>query len=156
MLSTFMKRLLFARQLDIQEGKVMILGVKHSCLPISFLNELHNKHPSEISKILKSNIKEEMKKYSKAIGTKEENMFKNAPDIFEIYGLGKLEINDYDKVKKKAIIRVKNVPIECKKDSCMTSSIISGMFSSILKKDVDAKSNKCIAKGDQYCEFIVK
>ena len=102
---------------------------------------------------------------SKKIGKTDEGVIKTLQSLFDIYGLGKLEIINLDNEKKKAILRVKDSSIakaqlkisKSKTPVCaLTSGILAGIFSYIFKKDIDCIENKCLAKAEEICEFLVE
>jgi hypothetical protein len=71
------------------------------------------------------------------------------------YTIGELEIVEMDEQKKQATITVKNFklhPILCQ--------VLMGYYMSILKmilnNEVIAQETKCIHKGDEYHEFVLK
>ena len=101
---------------------------------------------------------------SKKIGKTDEGTIKTLSSIFEIYGLGALEILDLNNKDKKAILRIKDSSIaqeqlkksKEKKPVCiMTAGILAGLFTYIFGKDVDCVERKCVAQGQEYCEFEI-
>ncbi len=71
------------------------------------------------------------------------------------YTIGELEIVEIDEQKKQAAIRVKDFklhPILCQ--------VLLGYYMSILKmilsKEITAQETKCVHKGDDYHEFMIK
>ena len=92
-------------------------------------------------------------------------MIKTLQQIFEIYGLGKLNITELNKDKKEAKIKLDRSTIaeaqlkkgKSKKPMCsITAGILAGIFSYIFDKDVDCIEKKCKAVSGNNCEFEVK
>jgi predicted hydrocarbon binding protein len=84
--------------------------------------------------------------------------------LFELYGLGKMNIISLDNKAKKASIEIKDSTIayaqlkkgKTKKSVCtITAGILAGIFSYVFEKDVDCIEKKCKAKGDDSCLFVI-
>jgi predicted hydrocarbon binding protein len=184
-LSSLLQRLLFVNQFNIIDGKVEILGNRYIMLDASDLLVLQEidktKTYSAAKNSSKNNIKnlvehaavykgikdQSMKniaELSKKIGKTDEGVIKTLQSLFDIYGLGKLEIVDLKNEEKKAFLKVKDSSIakaqikegKSKTTVCtLTAGILAGIFSYIFKKDVDCSETKCLGKGDGVCEFSV-
>ena len=79
-------------------------------------------------------------------------------DIFDTFGLGDMQIVDIDYKKKNCVVRIHNIVLMEKnsKDGLMvTPAILSGMFSFLFRKDVDAKKIKP-RMGVNYYEYVVR
>jgi len=160
MLSPFVKRLLFARQFVLDEGQVQVLGEPESLLPIEFVIEFQRSAPEKVYKIAKSSIARFVREIGSKLGAKPQDLIKRAPDVFELIGLGRLELQVLDLKKKKVIVNVYNSPLpeyENRKCCCciFTAGVLAGLFSTLLGKDLNAKEVKCVAKGDLFCQFVV-
>lgn len=187
MLSPLLKKLLFVRQFSIAEGKINILGIRHSMLTTDALLELQDidntklydlmkdstfrqlsefvEHAKVYSQ-LKNTIFQNIAKLSSKLGGGEEGMLKTLQEIFDIYGLGNLVIANLDNQKKQAFVRVYESSIaqsylEKKGKSqtpvcTITAGVLAGIFSYLFKKDVNAVEGKCLAKGNSFCEFLIK
>ncbi len=160
MLSPFLKKLLFARQFFIVDGKIEILGKKQVMLPSDFILELQRLEPELAYNTVKKVMMNDIKDYATKLGANGESMIKNIDDLFETFGLGKLEIINLDNKKKTCIVRVHNSPIMTNKKGEsnfeITNSIIAGMFSFLFSKEVDTKQIKRAGRDFDYCEYIVK
>ena len=156
MLSTFLKKLLFVRQFFMTDGKIEILGKRQVMLPQEIVSDLERVSPKTEYKFLKKIFMESVKDYAKKIGSGEEGMFKNVTDIFETFGLGRMEVVNNDNKKKTCIIRVYDCPLvkEIGKSQILTAAR-SGMFSFLFNKDVDAKQLASKQEFDYY-EFVIK
>jgi len=159
MLSSFLKKLLFARQFYMTNGKIEVLGKKQVMLPSDFILELQRLEPELAYNAVKKVMMNDIKDYAAKLGTNSESMLKNIDDIFETFGLGKLEIINLDNKKKTCIVRVHNSPLIVNKKSEhnfeITSAIIAGIFSFLFHKDVNTQA-VVSKKGVDYCEYIVK
>ncbi len=82
--------------------------------------------------------------------------------LFKAVGWGKLKILDYDSSKCFAIAVVEK-SFECelagrtnKPYSQFIRGALAGWFSELTGKSCGAEETKCIAKGDPYCEILIK
>ena len=161
MLSSFLKKLLFARQFFMADGKIEILGKKQVMLPSDVIAAVEGIDHELVYNNVKNTVKKDIEDYAKKLGSSEEGILKNIGDIFGTFGLGRLEIVDLDNKKKSCIIRVHNSPLmEIKNSkstsSTMTPAIISGVFSFLFDKEVDAKQTNPSARGFDYYEYVIK
>ena len=81
--------------------------------------------------------------------------------IFKHVGLGEMEMGMIDLKGKRAVIKVYNSS-ECElfkgskqPESHFIRGMIAGWLSRFFGERAYAKETKCIAKGDEYCEFLV-
>lgn len=185
-LSSLLQRLLFVNQFNIINGKIEILGNRYIMLDASDLLVLQDIDKTKMYNVAKDNSKSGIKnlvehvsvykgikdqslkniaELSKKIGKTDDGVIKTLQSLFEIYGLGKLEIINLDNDKKKVLIRVKDSSMansQLKKSKSkipvctLTSGILAGIFSYIFKKDVDCVEKKCLAKGEEICEFMIE
>ena len=159
MISPFLKKLLFARQFSMENGKIEILGKTQVLLPGDVIYEMEKLNPKTVYKSVKSTMKKDIEDYAKKLGSTGEGMLRILGEIFETFGLGEIEIIDLDNKKKRCILRINNSTLASmssgKDGAVITPAILSGMFSFLFKKNVDAKkSNKSI--GMDYLEYVVK
>ena len=185
MLSSLLQRLLFVNQFNIIDGKIEILGNRYIMLDASdflVLQEIDKTKMYKVAKDLSKNNLSDMVEHaqvykgmkdqslqniaelSKKIGKTDEGVIKTLQSLFELYGLGKLEIIDLNNEKRKAILRVHQSTLalaQLKKGKVrgpvctLTAGILAGIFSYIFQKNVDCGENTCIAKGDSLCEFEI-
>lgn len=115
MLTAFLKKLLFARQFSIMEGKVEILGKRQLMLPSDVVEvmgaEISAIHYESVKKAIASDLKD----YAKKLGSGEQGMLRNMADIFETFGLGHLQLIKLDNAAKSCIVRISNSPLSKKK-----------------------------------------
>jgi predicted hydrocarbon binding protein len=186
-LSPILKKLLFVRQFDIDGGKIKLLGDREIMLNASAILELQSIDESKLYDIAKkSSLKnlvsfvEHAKVYNKMkdvfitnisrlgrkIGESDEGVIKTLQEIFNVYGLGEMLIQDIDNSSRKAIVAVRESTIaeewlaknkkRAKSAVCtLTAGVIAGMFSYIFKKEVDCIEARCKAQGGGHCLFRV-
>ena len=185
-LSSLLQRLLFVNQFNIINGKIEILGNRYIMLDASDLLVLQEidktKTYATVKNMSKNNLKnlvehanvykgikdqslKNIAELSKKIGKTDEGVIRTLQSLFEVYGLGKLEIINLDNDKKKVLLRVIDSSMavaqlkkgKSKTPVCtLTAGVLAGIFSYILKKDVDCAEKKCISKGEETCEFLVE
>lgn len=185
MLSSMLQRLLFVNQFNINEGKIEILGSRYIMLNGSDLLLLQEIDESKMYAYMKGSTKKDLKeliehakvykglkdqsiknivKLSEKVGKNEEGMIKTLQDLFDLYGLGKMNITNLDNKNKKATIEITDSTIayeQLKKKKTtrpvctITAGILAGIFSHVFNKDVDCIEKKCMAKGDGSCVFVI-
>lgn len=157
MISPFLKKLLFARQFSMINGKIEILGKKQVLLPGDVVHELERLSPKLAYKAVKNAIKNDMGDYARKLGT-EEGIINILEEIFETFGLGSIEIVDLDNKKGRCIIRIHNSPLmgmNAKNEVIITPAVLSGMFSFLFRKNVDAKKTDSKLEGLDYYEYMI-
>ena len=163
MLSNFIKKLLFTRKFFMNHGSIEVMDRKQILLSSRLIHVLQQQnHYADIKKILKDDFHE----ISNHFGSKRLDLLKNVEDIFDMYGLGKLELVSTDEKKKTAKLNLYNSSLAhahmesktpTERPVChLTEGVLAGMFSFIYDTDVDCQETKCFAKDDEYCEFVIK
>jgi predicted hydrocarbon binding protein len=161
MLSAFLKKLLFARQLFMTDGRIEILGKNQIMLPSDIVVAFQSLNEQGYYRLVKNGIHSNLAAYAKKVGATNEGMMKVTEDIFETFGMGKPEIAVLDQKKKSAVVRFRNPPVaeacaENKfKDCVLLPAALAGMFSFLFNKDVNVDVTKCNIKGS-VCEYVVK
>ena len=161
------KKLLFARQIKFEKGKIFLLGYPIVMQPaeifVQLKKEIVKKDPKD--KFLYEMSKNAGKKYMKGISSKFKmslsEKIKWGINSFELGGWGITEITDLKVKEFKAIIKIKNSTVaklygksDVPVDDVM-AGFIAGASCIYWNKEMDVIERKCIAKGDQFCEFIV-
>ncbi|MEK6822350.1 MAG: hypothetical protein AABY13_00855 [Nanoarchaeota archaeon] len=161
MISSFLKKLLFARQLTMSDGTIEVLGKKHVMLPSDIVVALQSLDEKRYYDVIKKGIHQNMGDYTRRIGTTSSGIVKITEDIFETFGLGKPEIVLLDNKKKSAIVRFHKPPMA---DACAAQNFeecillpaaLAGMFSFIFGKDVNVQVQKCEPK-QAMMEYVVR
>ena len=159
MLSGFVKKLLFARQFLIIDGKIEMLGKRQIMLPAEIVAEVQHIDEKRFYTIVKSNVQRSMAEYAKKIGVSNVGMLKSMEEIFELYGVGKPEIVKLDQSRKEAVIRFHDpnlkVIYEGPKgpDGLLVEGALAGMFSFLFEKQVECKPS---GKGGVFFEYLIK
>jgi DNA-directed RNA polymerase beta' subunit len=152
MLSGFLKKLMFARQFLMMDGKIEVLGKKQVMLPADVAYELQKGISNNIAikKVVQKNIEDIAKK----VGSGQEGLLKNISEIFETYGLGKMQIVNLDNKNKKCILRITNSPVDkYNEEFQLLTMMLSGTFSFLFSKDAIAEMT---SKGTNYFEYSIK
>ncbi|MFH1682679.1 MAG: hypothetical protein ABIA37_02680 [Candidatus Woesearchaeota archaeon] len=149
MLSSFLKKLLFVRKFFIIDGKIELLDEKQVMLPISILDQLKGKHVFEVAS---RGMKKTIISYDKKIGTTSSGKIKLVQDVYEVMGLGKLQIINLDNKKKGADLRIEKTKAE---NLDLLQGIIGGLFSFIFSKDFK-QENITITKKTDHFEIKIK
>jgi hypothetical protein len=149
MLSSFLKKLLFARQFFMTDGKIEVLGKRQVMLPADVI-DIFTKSGKADAGAIKEAVKKDMTEYAKKVGGSSEGMLNNITYIFETFGLGRLEIVDLDNKNKRCIVRIHNPTL---KGGTVTSSMLSGTFSFLFGKEVDAEERK---SGPEMAEYTIE
>ena len=92
-----------------------------------------------------------------------ETIFKKiSTSLCNSVGFGQMEVVGIDTLALKATVRVYN-SFECELGlgsgrpySFFLRGILAGVLTALFNRKMKAEETKCIAKGDPYCEFIVK
>jgi len=162
MISEFLKRLIFARQFDMNDGKIEILGLGQMMFPINVLKSMNLIERDMMYDVFRKGIKEDFIQYTYNMGLSRSSITEHLIDIFGMMGLGQLSIVDIDNDNKKAILKVNNPKFkdeftsENKICDTITAGTLAGMFSFIFEDDMQCKEIQCIAFGYECCEFVVK
>lgn len=167
MLSPFLKKLLFTRQFSIVDGKIEIMNLRSLMLSPEFILKIQEKDSKLIYNLSKKEMIEQLQYFKSKIAIKGLEGLKRIEDIYELLGFGKIKILDIDKNKKRCVINIYDSPIaekyiknSKKKSSKTTCDFISGklagMFCFIFNKEVESKEVKCLSKGDDFCQFVIK
>ncbi len=185
-ISAFLQKLMFVRQFSIDKGKVDILGQNYVLFDALALFEIQKIDSTKLYSVMKNssfkNISEAVEyakvytnvkdvflsniaKLSNKIGSTDQGTLMTLKELFNVYGLGDMEIVKLENDKKQALIKISNSTIASeysKKYSksktpvdLIAAAILAGIFSYVFKKQVDCVEDKCIAKGDSYCQFSI-
>jgi predicted hydrocarbon binding protein len=184
-LSSFIQKLLFVKQFSIDKGKIEIFGSRYIMLDASDIlvlqdidqSKVYNsakessktnienlvKH-AQVYKGIKSQSLKNIANLIKKIGKNDQGVIKTLQQIFEVYGLGKLNTVELNNDHKTAHLQIKDSTIAqsqlkkgpSKQPVCsLTAGILAGIFSYIFNKDVNCKETKCIATKQDICEFQI-
>ncbi len=163
------KKLLMARQFEMERGSIKVLKNRMALIPAPFLAYLlkTSKNPIETGKQCYYSAKFTTFNnltyvLEKEYGLKHTELERWMRDVAELMGWGEFDIIRVDWEKKEAYINIKNSPVS--EEMGMVNYAVdhvargasAGAISVIFKIDVDALESKCKSKGDIICEFDVK
>ena len=177
---------MFVRQFNIDKGRIDLLGEEYILFDALALFEIQKIDQTKLYEVMKNssfrNISESVKyakvysnvkdvffdniaKLGDKIGKTDEGILMTLKHLFDVYGLGELEIADIDNSKKRAVLRLRKSTIgeeyvkRYKKSDTVVdiiaAGVLAGIFAYVFGKKVDCVEKKCIAKGDSCCEFEV-
>ena len=164
------KKLLFARQLSLEEGEIKLLGQNVTMLPIALFiqmyKELKTIQPKKYKKIIYNITKETGKEYSitlkKKYGMNAKKLIEWDINTLALAGLGKGELINLDLKNKKSMIRVFNSTVAKAfgRSKEPVDTVIEGYIagSAIIifnSEKMLCKETKCEAKGNAFCLFEV-
>ena len=165
----FFKKLMLARQVQIEKGSMLLLGQRMLILPaLTFVylqkaandKEMINKYIYYCCKL--ADVLGFTKGIQERYGLKHENLIKWMMDVAMLAGWGKFEIISMDTEKLTMVAHVKNSavaslfgPSKFPIDHAIRG-FIAGASEALYKKPIDTIETKCQAMGNQYCEFITK
>ncbi|MBI4232464.1 hypothetical protein HY605_04490 [Candidatus Peregrinibacteria bacterium] len=120
--------------------------------------------PEKFYQVVKATALNDMRAFATTLGSNEAGLLKNLEDIFDTFGLGKLQISDLK--KGSAIIIIQDSTIakaylaggkRSKEPQChLISGVLGGMFTYLFKKEVNCIEKECLAMGKPHCLFEVK
>ncbi len=165
------KKLLFARQLQLEEGRFDLLGIKMLLMPAEILVNMQTELTNilgyeKAKKIIYNSIKQASIKYNRMISEKYGFQFLKFKEwqenLIELAGWGKLEIPKADWKTGKAMIIVRNSVVaeivghSKKPVDHILAGFFAGGISANFKKNVEAKEIECVACGNRFCKFIIE
>ncbi|MEM4267238.1 MAG: 4-vinyl reductase [Candidatus Woesearchaeota archaeon] len=165
MVSSFLKRLMFARQFEMDEGKITILGEELVMIPGDLLIELQEIDQKRAYEFTKHQTARLISKYFEKIGGGYVRSDAIVCDIFNNFGLGKLSI--IESTENSTVVKVtestiakdyleKNKGFSDGPVCYVTAGVLAGMFSFLKKKDINASERECHAKRDDACKFVIE
>jgi predicted hydrocarbon binding protein len=165
-----LKELLFSRELSFEEGTITMLKGRVVIIPIHIFVEIYKKLQE---------YKIDPNKFLYEIGEKEgvywigqiKDRYRMKPaetlkwglNSMSVGGWGKIETVKVDLIKKDiAVFRAYNSPFAKllgrtgKVSDPILAGFIGGGGSIIYNRSLECQETKCIAKGDMFCEFVVR
>lgn len=174
--SKFIKKMMFARQLEFKEGRFEMLGIRGVILPAftltKLVEEVHKEKGGKVFDILFEAGKHHGKLGIQEIGEKhsmsKRKFLNKVIDSGNVMGLGKAEIELLDPKKKLLKVRLEDSPF---KHHFEESDILSGvdhpidsfqqgifhaMAEEMFDQEMVSEESSCAFLGDDYCEFKIK
>ena len=164
MISPFFRKLMLLRSLDIYDGEFIIFKNNFSLFPTSAIIELRKRLKKEgkleILYKLGEDITESIITHFKKYASSKEGSLTFWLNMIELSGLGKLEI--IETKEDMAVINCKNSTVARLYGNVgeavdeLLAGIINAYFTFRFSKPTECKEVACLAKGERYCQFIVK
>ncbi len=165
----FVSKLLIAKQLSFDKGKLKIFGKRVVIIPIELfemiikLSMKNKKFEKDLYNAMENSVHQFCIDLNKKQPLKKEDMLEILMNLTEMNGYGEIKIVKIDYEKKFAIFNFKGLPSETlvfeKLDSKTVDNYWGGMLaggmSYIFGEEVDAIETLCIVTGKQFCEFVV-
>lgn len=167
MISSFFKKLLFSRMVDVGDGEFKIFS-KNFFLGsvkgfVALREELKKKNSLDILNKFGKEISKEIFDYSKKFGSDKEESIKFWLNMINLSGFGDIEIIELHNEESCAILNCKNSPMAAEylklakkgKVDEILAGLIEGFFAEIFEKKVYCEEIACMAEGKKYCQFRV-
>lgn len=157
--SSFIKKLMFTRQFDIQKGKVSLLRHREMIVSPDFVLSIQEECPHLVYSTAKDNFRNKVNYLRSEKGITGNKLLNFSLDLFEAYGLGAPSLLEKG---EKIIVDVESSPFPQKiqqkgETACSYSAgALAGIFSAIENEDLDGKEVKCVGKGDRVCKFKIE
>lgn len=160
------KKLMFARQIQMERGEIVLMGQRMVMLPAVTFHFLQNKKDCKkylyyAGKLADSIVYTEgiMKKYG-LVGRKVVDWMKNSA---EVGGWGQIEVKEYDSKKKRCIIHFKNPPVSFYNKKMdhnhmddLSRGYVAGALCMAFNDNIDTVEVKCQNLGSPFCEYVSK
>ncbi len=159
----FMQKLVIARQIKFERGKIELLGQKLSIFPTSVFATIIENNKEIIPDVYKAT-----KDSALLFGSKirERHNFTNQElkswlsEIIAFAGWGIAEFFIYDDRNYNAVVRVRESTIAgLYKKAGLNDHALRGFFSgggtASMDKNLECLETKCISNGDKICEFVL-
>lgn len=161
--------LLMTGEVTFEQGEIKVLKARFMLVPADLVAEFTREmaKDDEKAKWLYTSTKRIFKeKFTQEVRRKylldKKKLFNWIASIAEIAGYGRIQIVDYDEKNMRGIARIYNNAIcaALKPSQKAMGHIFRGMTAGVAEAAYDAQGDcietKCIAKGDEYCEFVVR
>lgn len=168
MLNEFFRKLLFARQLKSEDGKLTILDVPILMMSVNTLSALQDLIIKELGAAGVRKIYEAGKAGGTKLAEEHKNklkvesfkLFELMKNLVEMGGWGKINILKQDYKNSYAVYAFSNNEMALAKKynipSChVIRGLTAGLHSIIFGRKVECIETSCLSKGDKYCEFVV-
>lgn len=162
MLSDFIKKLIFAREFEMIDGRIKVLNQYQTMISLyTFLKLIALDKKSETN-ILKECVAKDIGLYERRLGVKK-NSYEHIPELFELFGVGNLVVVDLNMKEKKALVEIHKSPLPAiafeekiskEEAELVFNALLEAVFSYVFDKEV--KSELVEYYIDRPCKFIVK
>ena len=168
MLNPFLDKFIYTSTLKYTHNNFYLAEVPFVLVPTDLLIGICGEEKADFDKMIyystkKSVLKRMLKQFDLHFGIQGEKFLYLLDDFFTASGWGEIKIINIDKKNSKALIAVSSSPIATALKGKvknpvdhMLRAVFSAMFTHYFKTPVECVENKCFAKGDKDCEFVVK
>ncbi|MFH1586647.1 MAG: 4-vinyl reductase [Candidatus Diapherotrites archaeon] len=168
MLNSFFDKFIFTNGLRYIHNNFFLINMPFVIVPTELLIGIVAQGDLEINTNLYYSVKDSMRKnlsrqFNLDFGMQGDRALTFVRNFFSASGWGGIKIIDFDPEKKRAIIVVSSSPIatalhgKAKEPvDHFLRGVFAGIFSNLLKTDLDCLETKCAAMNDKECEFIIK
>lgn len=175
-LSSFLKKMLMARQLTFEEGRFEMLGIRGVNLPVftlvSIFEEMYDEAGDDLFDMLFEAGKAHGEYAIEAIG-REHEMSKNeylpkTIDSANVMGLGELDVTTFSPDKGRLRVKITDSPfVEFFQESdtlqdidrpvdTLQRGIVHGVGNELLDGPITSEEVNCAFLGDPHCEIVVR
>lgn len=167
LISGFAKKLMFARELKMGEGRLEIMHQRVIMMPVQFFETMikmslkNKKFEKEIYKSLKKSVYEFSKELDKRFTVKGLKFTELLTLLTEMNGYGKVTPTKIDYKNKIAVFHLEDLPSGSLKGKMKGlgdvywGGIMAGGASYALDANLDCIETKCVLQGNKYCEFVI-
>jgi predicted hydrocarbon binding protein len=167
MLNKFLDKYIFTNTLRYIHNNFFLVNIPFLIMPVDLLSVMSGSEDlgkqKEIYSFFKDSSKKNFMPRFNELKIDDNTKLDFIKNFFVASGWGAIQIIDFDKSSKQAILIVDNSPFaqqlngKTKKPAdTIIRGVFSGMFSIIFEEDVDCVEIECFALNDKSCKFIVK
>lgn len=165
----FAAKLLFARQLNFEKGKLTIFGQRVTIIPASLLLLLNKRCTEDkqfarvIYQAMKDSVYEFCQAVSKRFGIKREEMAQFLMKLTEMNGYGILSVPKLDYRAKVAVFHVYGLPSEALAGQLKAGVVVDHYWAGMLAGgvafafddfNINVLETSCVANRKGYCRFV--
>jgi len=158
--------LLLHRKFVFEEGSVTLFNIPISIIPTNFIvllqKELDKKGLDNlVYQVAKINGKEWFRSMDKDYQLKTKDVMQWGPDLISLAGWGKVTVRTKKDSEKSLIVLLEksaNAIVYGPSDKPIDHffrGLVCGAWSYVYGEDLDAIETKCLARGDNACEFLL-
>ena len=157
-ISSFFKRLLFARELEIDK-ELKILNLRKIMISPEFILAFKEKYSKQIYEFAEEFIYKEIQQIKNSTGISGMKLLELSMNLLNLYGLGKFELVELK--NREAIVNLTFSPFakiaSSKGKQCIfTAGALAGIFEQFFNKKVKCNEVVCETENREYCQFIIK
>ena len=164
----FAQKMLLLKQLNIEKGKIELLGQRVIIVPIkliSLLIDLYYKDKKlerDIYAVMRESVKEYSIKAKNTFKFKPETLLSMLMDLTRLNGYGDIYLEKISYPEKKALFKIDGLPsnlLSTKYNHFMGDTYWAGITAGALTiifddLEIECLEIKCVLNGDKFCTFI--